>query len=153
MGRQLLRGPRAGHVRTRVPQEPGRADRLLGKNRLGNRRPKSRPAAVAPHDGRSEEAGAAEVSSSEGNEARGEGRSAVGVAHSTAEAGEPKPRGLGGGKGVAEFASALELNLQALVDALKSGTYRPPPVRQTYIPKGEGKQRPIGIPTVRVNYT
>jgi group II intron reverse transcriptase/maturase len=42
----------------------------------------------------------------------------------------------------------LEGNLQSLLDRFKSGTYRAPPVRRVYIPKGDGKkQRPIGIPS------
>ena len=47
----------------------------------------------------------------------------------------------------AEYAEYLEGNLQSLLDRAKSGRYRAPAVRRVYIPKGEGKTRPIGIPT------
>lgn len=52
------------------------------------------------------------------------------------------------GQGAAEFSEELEMNLQSLLDRLKSGRYRAPAVRRVHIPKGDGKKtRPIGIPT------
>jgi RNA-directed DNA polymerase len=47
-----------------------------------------------------------------------------------------------------EYARELEKNLQALLDGFKSGTYKAPPVRRAYIPKADGGQRPLGIPTI-----
>ena len=47
-----------------------------------------------------------------------------------------------------QFASQLEVRLEALLEKLKSGAYRAPPVKRVEIPKGDGSQtRPIGIPT------
>jgi group II intron reverse transcriptase/maturase len=50
----------------------------------------------------------------------------------------------------AEYEQDLEGNLQRLLDRAKSGTYRAPPVRRVYIPKGSSttETRPIGIPTL-----
>lgn len=46
----------------------------------------------------------------------------------------------------ADYEANLEDNLGSLLDRVKSGTYRAPAVRRVQISKGNGKNRPIGIP-------
>jgi len=47
----------------------------------------------------------------------------------------------------ADYAETLEANLLDLLDRIKSGRYQAPPVHRSYIPKADGSQRPLGIPT------
>ena len=52
------------------------------------------------------------------------------------------------GQSSEEYAEDLEGNLRDLLGRFKSGSYRAPPVRRAWIPKGSGQgRRPIGIPT------
>jgi RNA-directed DNA polymerase len=51
------------------------------------------------------------------------------------------------GATAADYAERLEANLLDLLDRIKSGRYQAPPVRRSYIPKADGSQRPLGIPT------
>jgi hypothetical protein len=42
----------------------------------------------------------------------------------------------------------LKNNLYRIWNRMSSGSYVPPPVKRVMIPKADGKQRPLGIPTV-----
>ena len=47
-----------------------------------------------------------------------------------------------------EYGRELDKNLQALLDRFKSGTYKAPPVLRAYIPKADGGERALGMPTI-----
>jgi len=46
------------------------------------------------------------------------------------------------------YGETLEENLQDLSARLKRGAYRAKPVRRVYIPKADGRQRPLGVPVL-----
>src|SRR6267143_526532 len=46
------------------------------------------------------------------------------------------------------YGEELERNLQDLSERLKRGAYRAKPARRVYIPKAEGRQRPLGFPAL-----
>jgi group II intron reverse transcriptase/maturase len=51
------------------------------------------------------------------------------------------------GQSATEYEKNLGKNLECLLGRIKSGSYKAPPVRRAYIPKVDGSQRPLGIPT------
>jgi group II intron reverse transcriptase/maturase len=52
------------------------------------------------------------------------------------------------GQTIEMFDADLQNNLYKLWNRLASGSYLPPPVMRVEIPKGDGRMRPLGIPTV-----
>ena len=48
----------------------------------------------------------------------------------------------------AEYEEHLGQNIEKLVESMKLMSYKPQPVRRMYVPKGNGKMRPLGIPVM-----
>ena len=59
-------------------------------------------------------------------------------------------KGSGGVDGVTieQYSLNEQENIFKLLDKLKTKEYKPSPVRRVYIPKKDGKKRPLGIPTL-----
>jgi RNA-directed DNA polymerase len=53
------------------------------------------------------------------------------------------------GQSVDRFAARADVYLSELATALQEGNYRPQAIKRVEIPKGDGRLRPLGIPTVK----
>jgi group II intron reverse transcriptase/maturase len=51
------------------------------------------------------------------------------------------------GQSAEQYGRELEKNLESLCERFRSGRYQAPPVKRVHIPKGDGRTRPIGLPT------
>ena len=54
---------------------------------------------------------------------------------------------------IEDFEKRLKKNLYKIWNRMSSGSYFPPPVRTVKIPKKNGGERKLGIPTVNANCT
>ncbi|MEK5382427.1 hypothetical protein [Niallia sp. FSL W8-0635] len=59
-------------------------------------------------------------------------------------------KGVGGidGETIESYETKIEENIQSLLNKLRTKTYQAQPVKRVYIPKKDGKKRPLGIPTI-----
>ncbi len=53
------------------------------------------------------------------------------------------------GVGIEEFNRNYKVNMRELYRQMKEDRYEAPPVLRVFIPKGDGCERPLGIPTVK----
>src|SRR5213080_2786696 len=68
------------------------------------------------------------------------------VAHHSVNSNQGRETAGVDGESMSNFNGDLEGNLEELSTQLKAKTFEPQPVRRVYIPKANGKKRPLGIP-------
>ena len=71
------------------------------------------------------------------------------VAHHTVNSNQGRKTAGIDGESMSHFNGDLDGNLERLRQLLKAKTFEPQPVRRVYIPKANGKKRPLGIPGIR----
>ena len=122
-GRALAQGKTGAHTRVRTQRRSAR-QRALDRRRQAARRDHAQPRTALGHHGY----------------ALNRLREADDGLNREAAPGVDGQTGAASGE-------HLEANLRDLSDRLKRGGYHARPVERVYIPKPEGRQRPIGIPT------
>ena len=70
------------------------------------------------------------------------------VAHHSVNSNQGRETAGVDGKMMSHFNGDIDGNIKRLSEALKAKTFEPLPVRRVYIPKANGKKRPLGIPTI-----
>ena len=70
------------------------------------------------------------------------------VAHHTVNSNQGRETAGIDGESMSQFNGDLDGNLERLRQLLKAKTFEPLPVRRVYIPKANGKKRPLGIATL-----